>query len=637
MKKFEKSHLLLLPLLFFAISTMAGGFMITETLRDNESRNFIFGGDPLAFLTSGIKEKNKKTVIDPLGDGWLRLTKDTLFQRGYAVVKKAFPSSLGVQIDLEFKIWRTNKEGADGFSIFLFDSETDTFKIGGFGGSLGYAQFTNFGAEHSVGLSRGFVGIGLDEFGNYSKGYRDGIDASPDPTIFEGRIGGDGYHANSIGVRGPAPDYLWQTGNFDLGFKLLYEDTKITKRPNDTLYYRRIQIDITPGYGIDSSKYAITARMKKAKGAKFTTVLNEYVLDSIPPKSLQLGFAASTGAGVNYHELRNLYITTPRGIRVTKQVDKLFAKVGDELTYSVDVYNQTDSYGKNLNLKDYFDENSVDVFDTDTIYFYNNGYEENTAIGSDITKMKLNMEPRSQSTFIIRGRVTGCPLNDTITNIAIANVGLSGVIDPDVMNDTAYARTYIKFSELQAINDFDTDGKPYKVAPDSSRIIDVLRNDWASRTKLIPSLVHVVTDPASGPFHGFANESSLGDGKITYQAEKGFAGLDSFKYSMSDGVKTDTATVFLEVQSRELIIPNVFTPNGDKVNDQFEIKGIDFYDNPEMRICNRWGDEVYYNTNYKKETFWDGNGLNEGTYFYWLRYKYKGKVFSHKGWVLLKR
>jgi len=106
---------------------------------------------------------------------------------------------------------------------------------------------------------------------------------------------------------------------------------------------------------------------------------------------------------------------------------------------------------------------------------------------------------------------------------------------------------------------------------------------------------------------------------------------------MSDTYLTDTAVVIINVASRELLIPNIFTPNGDGINDKFEIKGIEYYDHPIMKICNRWGDEVYINTNYQRDTFWDGNGLNEGTYYFWLVLKYKGKDIIHKGWVLLKR
>ena len=605
--------------------------MITETLRDSNSENFTFGGNPFSFLTSGVfEDANKKKLIDPIGEGWLRLTKDTLFQRGYAVVKKSFPSSLGVQIDLEFKIWRTdpNNQGADGFSVFLFNAKTDSFRIGGFGGSLGYAQFNNPGAESSVGLSDGYVGIGIDEFGNYSKGYREGIDSIGDLSNFEGRIGGDGFHDNSIGVRGPAPDYVWQTGNFKLDFKLQYENANISKRPTDSVYYRRIQVDITPGYGPAGNQYTISARMKTTKGSKFVTVLKDFLMDSIPPESLQLGFAASTGACINYHELRNLYITTPRGVRVTKNVDKLYANVGDYLTYTVDIYNQTDTKANGVYLKDYFDEFSKDLFRIDSVYFDNNGYEENVASKyskTDLAKVNLTMEPRSQSTFIIKGRIKGCPSNNILTNIANTNIGLSGVIDPDVMNDTAYARTTITDMGLQAITDVRTTGSETPVT------ISVLDNDLASNHLINPSSVLIIDQPS----HGSVVPGGISD--LIYTPEADFAGVDSFHYSMSDNYLTDTAVVIIHVASRELTIPNIFTPNGDGINDKFEVKGIEFYDHPVMRICNRWGDEVYYNTNYQRDTFWDGNGLNEGTYYYWLVLKYKGKDILHKGWVLLKR
>jgi len=518
--------LFFLAFLLVSISAKAQGFMITETLRDNNSENFTFGGNPFSFLTSGkVDEKNKDKLIDPMGDGWLRLTKDTYFQRGYAVVKKVFPSSLGVQVDLEFKIWRmltpnVNKQpqGADGFSVFLFDAKTDSFRIGGFGGSLGYAQFTNLGAEASIGLSDGYVGIGIDEFGNYSKGFREGIDPINNPSTFEGRIGGAGFHANSIGVRGPAPDYKWQTGNFNLGFLLLYDNNQITIRPSDTIYYRRIQIDITPGYGPLGNQYSISARMKTQRGSKFETVLNDYILESIPPESLQLGFAASTGAGVNFHELRNLYITTPRGIRVTKNVDKLYANVGDYLTYTVDIYNQTDSKAKGVYLKDYFDDFSKDLFRIDSVYFDNNLYDKNEATNyskTDLSKVTLTMEPRSQSTFIIKGRIKGCPSNKILTNIANTNIGLSGVVDPDIMNDTAYARTNINDMGLQAIPDLRTTG------PETPVTISVLDNDLASTHLIDPNSVLIVDEP----LHGSVVPGGISD--LIYTPEADFAGVDS--------------------------------------------------------------------------------------------------------------
>lgn len=89
------------------------------------------------------------------------------------------------------------------------------------------------------------------------------------------------------------------------------------------------------------------------------------------------------------------------------------------------------------------------------------------------------------------------------------------------------------------------------------------------------------------------------------------------------------------IEEGEFKIPNVFTPNGDGRNDTFVILGLDGFDNAELTVFNRWGNEVYRNRNYKNN--WDGNNLNEGTYYYLIVLKKAGKESVHKGWVLLKR
>jgi gliding motility-associated-like protein len=78
-----------------------------------------------------------------------------------------------------------------------------------------------------------------------------------------------------------------------------------------------------------------------------------------------------------------------------------------------------------------------------------------------------------------------------------------------------------------------------------------------------------------------------------------------------------------------LYIPNVFTPNGDGVNDSFEIKNIRLYPENELIIYNRWGQEVYHKRGYSGD--WQAQGLPNGIYYYELSNKqhtwyYKGIV-----------
>lgn len=89
------------------------------------------------------------------------------------------------------------------------------------------------------------------------------------------------------------------------------------------------------------------------------------------------------------------------------------------------------------------------------------------------------------------------------------------------------------------------------------------------------------------------------------------------------------------IEIEDFFIPNVFTPNGDGTHDLFVIRGLEHYDNTELTIFNRWGNEVYRNKNYKNN--WDGNSLNEATYYYLIVLKRDGTETVHKGWVLLKR
>jgi len=75
-------------------------------------------------------------------------------------------------------------------------------------------------------------------------------------------------------------------------------------------------------------------------------------------------------------------------------------------------------------------------------------------------------------------------------------------------------------------------------------------------------------------------------------------------------------------------VPNVFTPNGDGINDFLIIKVdgkteaeqpslLRYYDRMELVILNRYGRKVYESKDYRND--WDGKGLADGTYFYVLK------------------
>lgn len=96
---------------------------------------------------------------------------------------------------------------------------------------------------------------------------------------------------------------------------------------------------------------------------------------------------------------------------------------------------------------------------------------------------------------------------------------------------------------------------------------------------------------------------------------------------------TDTVTV----EVVRLINPvNTFTPNGDGINDTWELPGLRGYPQAEVSIFDRWGQRVYHDIGYK--TPFDGAGLPMATYYWYIRVNdVGGSADPYTGYVTLVR
>jgi gliding motility-associated-like protein len=80
----------------------------------------------------------------------------------------------------------------------------------------------------------------------------------------------------------------------------------------------------------------------------------------------------------------------------------------------------------------------------------------------------------------------------------------------------------------------------------------------------------------------------------------------------------DSVMVFV---TKSILIPTMFSPNGDSMNDTWEISGIQNFRDCEVSIFNRWGELIFYSKGYTNP--WDGKYKEQlvaaGQYVYEIR------------------
>lgn len=196
-----------------------------------------------------------------------------------------------------------------------------------------------------------------------------------------------------------------------------------------------------------------------------------------------------------------------------------------------------------------------------------------------------------------------------------------------VKADSAFVEVFFP-TAITAVNDSATGENETAIS------IDVADND--SQTG---GVVHVITQPA----HGAADVGS--DNLVTYTPDGTYDGLDSIQYAICDsfcGDFCDTAWVYIDVLT--FFIPSGISPNGDGINDEFEIVGLFKFPAHHLQIFNRWGDLLYDAEPYlndwhgqtNKGMVLGGDAVVEGTYFY-IFYPNDGETETKKGTIELRK
>ena len=257
---------------------------INQSFEGTTAPGWVLGGSnytPVLTAASGL---------DPVGSGWLRMTSSAGNESTYAYDSTPFASA-NATITAQFNLAVYSGSGADGITFFLADASVP-FAAGAYGGSLGYAQKTlaGGGGADISGMAGGYLGIGVDEFGNYSN-----------PT--EGRIGGPGFVSNAIAVRGPGSGltgYNYLGGTSALSSPLSYPGQ--TTRPTGS-QAETIQMVLT-------STNQLTVAVEFGGSGVFTTVFTADLSGYTRPNNLIMGFTGSTGGSTDIHEIQDVLLTS---------------------------------------------------------------------------------------------------------------------------------------------------------------------------------------------------------------------------------------------------------------------------------------------------------------------------------------
>jgi gliding motility-associated-like protein len=81
----------------------------------------------------------------------------------------------------------------------------------------------------------------------------------------------------------------------------------------------------------------------------------------------------------------------------------------------------------------------------------------------------------------------------------------------------------------------------------------------------------------------------------------------------------ESDSVLIEVVE-DIEVYNVFSPNGDGINDYFEIENAERFPEMVVEVYSRWGDMLFQSKGYEDGSRWDGTARGKdapvGTYYY---------------------
>ncbi|MDI5849396.1 DUF6701 domain-containing protein [Shewanella xiamenensis] len=236
----------------------------------------------------------------------LRITPASGNQATASTFQRLFPAENNlVTVEFDYYAWSPSSgTGGDGVAVILSDAAV-TPQPGSFGGALGYAQRN----DGTPGFAGGWLGVGLDEYGNFS-------DSN------EGKVGRPAtapyFRPQSITLRGSAAaNYKYLAGTAaNLNPRVDVRSTS-TAAPN---HKYRIKVDST----IPSQAWVSVERDVR-NGQGYQVLVPAFNARAISnqgavPEDFYLSFTGSTGGANNNHEIDNFKVCALKSRPVGQQV-----------------------------------------------------------------------------------------------------------------------------------------------------------------------------------------------------------------------------------------------------------------------------------------------------------------------------
>ena len=107
---------------------------------------------------------------------------------------------------------------------------------------------------------------------------------------------------------------------------------------------------------------------------------------------------------------------------------------------------------------------------------------------------------------------------------------------------------------------------------------------------------------------------------------------DHFSYVLKTSQGFDTINVTIDIICETLTVLSGFSPDGDGVNDNFTILGIQNYPNNSLLIFNKWGETIFQQKGY--ENNWNGHKMNgdsassDDNVYYYVLNDGEGQLYS---------